>query len=39
MAGEAPESLRGKVVRWSFQEGPTKGKTFEHTFGEGGTVR
>lgn len=25
MAAPAPESLRGKTVRWTFDEGPTKG--------------
>ena len=34
----APASLRGKIVRWTFDEGPTKGKTFEHRFHEDGSV-
>ncbi len=39
MAEQAPESLRGKTVRWSFNEGPTKGKTFEHVFNEDGSAK
>lgn len=37
-AVEAPASLRGKTVRWTFDEGPTKGKTFEHQFHQDGSV-
>ena len=28
----------GKTVRWSFNEGPTKGSVYEHTFNADGTV-
>ena len=30
--------VRGKTMRWAWTEGPTKGKTYEHTFHEDGTV-
>jgi hypothetical protein len=30
--------ISGKTYRWSFVDGPTSGKTYEHTFGEDGTV-
>ena len=30
--------VRGKTMRWEWNEGPTKGKTHEHTFHEDGTV-
>jgi len=30
--------VRGKTMRWVWTEGPTKGKTYEHTFHENGTV-
>ena len=30
--------VRGKTMRWAWTEGPTKGKTHEHTFHEDGTV-
>jgi len=30
--------VRGKTMRWVWTEGPTKGKTYEHTFHEDGTV-
>jgi hypothetical protein len=33
-----PTSLRGKNVRFSWTDGPTKGKTYEHVFHEDGTV-
>ncbi len=32
------DRLSGKTVRWSFSEGPTKGKTYEHRFHDDGTV-
>jgi len=31
-------SLRGKTVRWTFEDGPLEGKTFEHSFADDGTV-
>ena len=34
----APESLKGKTLRWSFTEGPTAGMTFEHSFNQDGSV-
>jgi phenolic acid decarboxylase len=39
MAGtaRAPE-IRGKTIRFTWTEGPTKGKTHEHVFREDGTV-
>jgi MoaF N-terminal domain len=30
--------VRGKTIRWTYEDGPMAGKTFEHTFGEDGTV-
>jgi len=30
--------LRGKSVRWSYDDGPMAGKAFEHTFADDGTV-
>ena len=30
--------LRGETIRWTFDDGPTKGKSFEHTFNEDGSV-
>jgi hypothetical protein len=30
--------VAGTTQRWTFDEGPTKGKTYEHTFHEDGTV-
>jgi hypothetical protein len=32
------DPIRGKTVRWSYEDGPMAGKTFEHTFGTDGTV-
>lgn len=32
------DPIRGKTIRWTFQDGPTAGKTFEHTFAEDGSV-
>src|SRR6185295_2217971 len=31
-------SLAGRTIRWTFQDGPTAGKTYEHTFFPDGTV-
>ncbi len=30
--------LAGRIFRWTFAEGPTAGKTYEHTFDNDGTV-
>ena len=30
--------VRGKTMRWAWTDGPTKGKTHEHTFHDDGTV-
>jgi len=38
MKQKAPESLVGKTVRWSFNEGPTKGTSYDHTFMADGSV-
>jgi hypothetical protein len=35
---EISQSLAGRTLRWTFAEGPTAGKTFEHTFHSDGTV-
>src|SRR5262245_45343836 len=32
------ESLRGKSVRWTFDDGPVAGMLFEHTLNEDGTI-
>ena len=32
------DPITGKTLRWSYTDGPTKGKTFEHTFGTDGNV-
>ena len=32
------DPLRGKTIRWTFDDGPTKGKGFEHTFADDGSV-
>jgi hypothetical protein len=31
-------AIRGKIIRFTWMEGPTKGATHEHTFHEDGTV-
>lgn len=31
-------ALGGRTFRWTFNEGPTAGKTYEHTFSADGTV-
>lgn len=39
MANEpASADLRGRTVRWTFENGPTAGTTFEHRFQEDGSV-
>ena len=35
---EVAQSLAGHTLRWTFAEGPTAGKTYEHTFHSDGTV-
>ena len=32
------DAIRGKMIRWTFTDGPMANKTFEHTFDKGGTV-
>jgi hypothetical protein len=32
------EALRGKTVRFKFEEGPTSGSSYDHAFREDGTV-
>lgn len=32
------EALRGKTIRFTFHEGPTKGTSYDHSFGDDGTV-
>jgi len=32
------DPIRGKTVRWSYEDGPTAGTRFEHTFAPDGTV-
>jgi hypothetical protein len=32
------ERIKGMTVRWTFEDGPMAGKTFEHTFAADGTV-
>src|SRR4051794_6782774 len=29
---------RGKTIQWTYDDGPMAGKSFEHTFGDDGTV-
>src|SRR5438552_2698485 len=33
------DPVRGKTLRWSYEDGPTAGTTFEHDFGEDGRVQ
>ncbi|HVR88463.1 MAG TPA: MoaF N-terminal domain-containing protein [Candidatus Limnocylindria bacterium] len=33
------DSIKGTSVRWSYADGPMKGKRFEHTFSADGTVQ
>ena len=35
---EQKNVLAGRTFRWTFNEGPTAGKTYEHTFSADGTV-
>lgn len=35
---EKSRSLAGQTFRWKFNDGPTAGKTYEHTFNSDGTV-
>ena len=32
------DPIRGRTIRWSYEDGPTAGTTFEHTFAADGTV-
>ena len=32
------DPLRGKIIRWIYDDGPMAGKNLEHTFGNDGTV-
>lgn len=32
------KDLRGKTIRWTYADGPMKGKHFEHSFTSDGTV-
>ncbi len=32
------DPIRGNTVTWPYEDGPTKGKAFEHTFASDGTV-
>ena len=34
----AGDPIRGKTIRWSYEDGPTKGMKFEHVFGTDGHV-
>lgn len=34
----ANDPIRGHTIRWQYEDGPTKGQRFEHTFFEDGTV-
>jgi hypothetical protein len=35
---EKTDSLAGRTFRWTFNDGPTAGKTYEHVFNADGTV-
>jgi hypothetical protein len=35
---DVPVEIRGKRIRWTWTEGPTKGSTHEHVFNADGTV-
>jgi hypothetical protein len=37
-SGMRSDPIRGKTVRWSYQDGPMAGKSFEHSFGSDGNV-
>jgi molybdenum cofactor biosynthesis MoaF-like protein len=32
------DRLRGKTIQWTYDDGPMAGRSFEHTFGNDGTV-
>ena len=32
------DPIRGKTIRWTYEDGPMAGKGFEHVFGEDGNV-
>src|SRR2546421_3572431 len=32
------DPVRGKTIRWTYEDGPMAGKSFEHVFGEDGEV-
>ena len=32
------DPVRGKTIRWTYEDGPMAGKSFEHFFGNDGTV-
>ena len=34
----ARDPVRGKTIRWTYEDGPMAGKSFEHTFGGDGSV-
>lgn len=35
---ERADAIRGKTMRWIWSDGPTRGESYEHRFGEDGTV-
>ena len=35
---QSDTSLEGRTFRWTFQDGPASGKTYEHKFSDNGTV-
>src|SRR5687768_15165882 len=37
-ADRAGDPIRGKTLRWTFEDGPTAGTAFEHDFRTDGTV-
>src|SRR4029079_13561600 len=32
------DRIKGQTLRWTFDDGPTRGTTYEHVFGTDGTV-
>ena len=38
MGNRSGDPIRGKTFRWTFTNGPTAGKTYEHRFNDNGTV-
>jgi hypothetical protein len=32
------DPVRGRTIQWTFRDGPMQNKTYEHTFGEDGSV-